>query len=233
MYVRGPIITASEATAAQRTFTFEAVDATDGFTPETAHTYAGAEVQVSKNGGAFATAAGVATQISTTGVFQFVAAVADVDTIGEALFRFADASSRTVLVACQIAAFDLNAALTSQTIADAFTETRTRTRRYVMEAGTIGDTIFDGSDTGRGVDVLQALRTVITVAGTFDSTSAQVQTCADPTAAVPAWINSGSALTSAGSVTVTGPVGAVRVVTSGGGGSAALTCTALIVEPRI
>lgn len=231
MFVRGPIITASEATAAQRTFTFEAVDATDGFTPETAHTYAGAEVQVSKNGGAFATAAGVATQISTTGVFTFVAAVADVDTIGEALFRFADASSRTVLVACQIAAFDLNVALTAQIIADAFTETRTRTRR-VSILNAVGGAVIDGAETCRGIEVLQALRTVIAVSGTFDSTSVQVQTNADP-AGGHAWVNSGSPVTANGQVTVTGPVGAVRAVTSGGGGSAALAITALIVEPRI
>lgn len=230
MYARGPIITASEATAAQRTFVFEAVDATDGFTPETAHTYAGAEVQVSKNGGAFATAGGVATHIAN-GVFQYVAAVADVDTIGEAVFRFADTAARPVYVACQIAAFDLNSALTAQAVADAFIETRTKTRRIPIVNATGGTTI-DGVETCRGVEVLQALRTVVSITGTWDSTSAQVQVNADP-AGGQAWVNSGSALTANGAVTVTGPVGAVRVVTSGGGGSAALVATALAVEPRI
>jgi hypothetical protein len=229
MNARGPIITVSEATAAQRTFTFEAVDATDGFTPETAHTYAGAEVQVSKNGGAFATAGGVATHIAN-GIFQYVAAVADVDTVGEALFRFADTAARPVYVSCQITAFDLNTALTAQTVADAVTDGRTKTRTISMAAAA-GDFIFDGADTGLGYMVDQAIKIVVTVTGTFDSTSCQVQTNADPVGG-QAWVNSGSAITAAGSVTITGPVGAIRLVTSGGGGTAALVATALVVEPR-
>jgi hypothetical protein len=229
MYIRGPILTQSEATAAQRTFTFEAVDATDGFTPETAHTYAGAEVQVSKNGGAFATSASVATHVAN-GVFQVVVAEADLDTLGEVLFRFADASSRTVYVACQVTAFDLNAALTATTVADAALDGRTKNRTIAMAAAA-GDFIFDGADTGLGYEVVQALSGVVTVTGTWDSATATLQVCADPRAAVPVWSTHGTPLTANGNITITAPVRAIRLVTSGGGGSTALVANAIVTEP--
>lgn len=231
MFQRGPQIVASEATAAQRTFTFEAVDATDGYTPETAHTYAGAEVQVSKNGGAFATAAGVATHVAN-GIFSFVADAADVDTIGEALFRFADASSRAVYVSCQVVALDPNVALTAATIATAVTARRT-VNRVIAMAAAAGDFIFDGADTGLGYDIAQAISGTVTVTGTWNGATATLQSCADPLATVPAWATHGTPLTADGTITITGPVKAIRLVSSAGGGSTALVANALVVEPRV
>lgn len=259
----GPKITQSEATAAQRTFHFHAVDATDGFTPETGHTYAAAgEAQVSKNGGAFADITGTVTQIGATGVFAVVASAADVDTIGTALFKFADATSRTVLVEVQVVAFDLNTALTAGGIADAvcdealsghttdgtvgealgFVETIDTTmdavaagstkNRAIAMAAAAGDFIFDGADTGLGYDVQQALSGTVAVTGTWDSATATLQSCADPTAGSPVWTTHGTPLTANGNITITGPVKAIRLVTSGGGGSTALTANAIVKEPR-
>lgn len=263
MFVQGPMFTQSEATAAQRTFTFFAVDVTDGITPELTLDYedAAADVQVSKNGGAFANAAGVVTEVAV-GIYQFVAAAADIDTLGEALFKFVDAAARTVHVRCQVVALDLNTALTAATIADAvcdealsghttdgsvgealgFVEamdtaidglstSRVKTRPISMAAAA-GDFIFDGADTGLGYDIEQALSGKVTVSGTWDSATATLQSCVDPQAAVPSWVTHGTPLTADGTITITAPIRAIRLVTSGGGGTTALVATALVVEPR-
>lgn len=263
MFERGPMITQSEATAAQRTFTFNAVDATDGFTAEPTLNYedAASDVQVSKNGAAFANAAGVVTELSA-GVYQFVAAAADVDTLGEALFKFVDAAARTVFVRCQVILLDLHTAITAAGIADAVCDEalsghttdgtvgealgfvegmdtildavnvgRTRNRSIAMAAAA-GDFIFDGADTGLGYDVDQATSGVVTVTGTWDSATATLQSCADPLAASPVWSTHGTPLTANGTITVTAPVKAIRLVTSGGGGTAALVANAIVVEPR-
>lgn len=103
--------TQSEATAAQRTFCFFAPDVTDGFTAETTLDYedAAADVQVSKNGGAFANATGVVTEVAA-GVYQYVAATAELDTIGTVVWKFVDAAARTVFCQAQVIALDLNTA---------------------------------------------------------------------------------------------------------------------------
>ncbi len=108
------IITKDEATAAQRTFTFLAVDITDGFTPETTLVYAGADCQISKNGGALGNLAGAVTEISA-GLYKVVLAAGDVDTLGTFLISFADAAARTVYVQGQVVAFDLNTATVALT----------------------------------------------------------------------------------------------------------------------
>ena len=103
--------TQSEATAAQRTFCFFAPDVTDGFTPEPTLNYedAAADVQVSKNGGAFANATGVVTEVAV-GVYQYVAATAELDTLGTVIWKFVDAAARTVFAQAQVIALDLNVA---------------------------------------------------------------------------------------------------------------------------
>ncbi len=103
--------TQSEATAAQRTFQFFAPDVTDGFTAEPTLDYedAASDVQVSKNGGAFANATGVVTEVSD-GVYQYVAATAELDTLGTVVWKFVDAAARVVFAQAQVIALDLNVA---------------------------------------------------------------------------------------------------------------------------
>lgn len=102
--------TQSEATAAQRTFCFPAVDATDGITEEAGLTYAGADCLISKNGAAFGNLAGTVTEIGSTGVYQVVLAAGDLDTLGTAIIKFIDAAARDVWVTLQVIAMDLNVA---------------------------------------------------------------------------------------------------------------------------
>lgn len=96
----------SQATAALRTFTFLAVDVTDGFTPEPGLVYAGADNKISKNGGAQANLAGVVTEIAV-GLYQVVLAAGDLDTLGTVVISFADAAARTVYVTLQVILMDL------------------------------------------------------------------------------------------------------------------------------
>jgi hypothetical protein len=102
--------TKDEATAAQRTFSIVAVDATDGLTLEPGLTYAGADNTISKNGGAFGNLAGTVTEIASTGVYKVELAAGDVDTLGTAIVKFVDAAARTIWVTFQVIALDLNVA---------------------------------------------------------------------------------------------------------------------------
>ena len=209
MFLSGPIITQSEATAAQRTFTFNAVDATDGYTAETGLTFATSNAQVSKNGAAFGNMTGTVTELAN-GVYVVAASAADCDTVGEALFKFVNAACRNVFVRCQISLFDNNVALTSQGVADA---AGLVSKNLKPRAIAMGSLAANGSTAG--FDVTAAYQTIITVTGTWGGGSLQVQTCADPTATVPVWSSSGSPLTANGSVTVAGPVKVVRATLSG------------------
>lgn len=110
------LFTKDEATAAQRTFVFFAPDATDGFTAEPGLTYAGADNQISKNGGAFGNLAGAVTEIAG-GFYQVVLDAADLDTLGTFVITFADAAARTVQVCGQVIALDLNTATVALTAA--------------------------------------------------------------------------------------------------------------------
>lgn len=76
----------SESTAARRTFYFTATNTADG----SAYTGAlsGADLKISKAGGAEANSAGTATHIAT-GLFKYEAAVGECDTLGELCLRIA------------------------------------------------------------------------------------------------------------------------------------------------
>lgn len=95
----------------------------------------------------------------------------------------------------------------------------------------MGARTTDGNFTA--ISAKDASTVIVTVAGTWNGASAQVQVCPDPAATVPVWIASGSALTANGSVTVTGPTMAVRVALSSSGGSTSLTSTAVVAVPRV
>lgn len=228
------MFTKDEATAAERTFSFLAVDVTDGFTPETGLTYAGADCQISKNGGAQGNLAGAVTEIAA-GLYKVVLAAGDVDTLGTFVISFADAAARTTYVQGQVVALDLNVAtvnpgadgITAATIAaDVVTELQAglataaaveaitlATRTVTKSLGTVTDTAGDGADNDDGdlvaTSTLDAIDVTFELSGTFGGATATVQTTQDPAAAVPVWTDyddtaNDNPLTAAGSVIVAG-----------------------------
>jgi hypothetical protein len=80
------LIKQSEATAARRTIYFTAVNTAD----DSAYTstLSGADIRISKAGGAEANSAGTATHIAT-GLFKYVFDAGEVDTLGETSLRLA------------------------------------------------------------------------------------------------------------------------------------------------
>jgi hypothetical protein len=76
----------NEATAARRRWFFACVDDTDGKTPETGLSFSGAELQISKNGAAFASFGGSATELSD-GLYYYEATAAELDTLGLLVFK--------------------------------------------------------------------------------------------------------------------------------------------------
>lgn len=96
----------SEATAAQRRIFFQAVDATDGISAETAQTGTGF---FSKNGAAPAASSGSITELSATnmpGRYYIEATAAEVDTLGIIEFRFKAAATAEVVVRAQVVPYD-------------------------------------------------------------------------------------------------------------------------------
>ncbi len=94
-----------ESTAARRRMFFYLVDATDGLTEEPGITIAGADLQISKNGGTFANMAGTVTELAN-GVYYYEFTAGELDTLGPLGIRIADASSRTRFIECQVVAYD-------------------------------------------------------------------------------------------------------------------------------
>lgn len=230
----------SEATAAQRTRTFLAVDATDGITPETGLDYedAAADVQISKNGGAFANATGVVTELAV-GVYQYVFAAAELDTLGEVLVKFVDAAARTVLASVQVVAADLNVPLATSTELSAVATDVDNIEAATPALRTSGPHAM-GTRTTNGsftpLSMAHAYDCDITITGTFNGATVTIEVCEDVTAAVPVWstYDDGSGpnpLTAAGVVRVSGPHSGVRATLSSAGGSTNLTAVATMRSP--
>lgn len=100
------LILLSESTAARRRLPFACVDETDGKTPETGLTFAAGELQLSKNGAAFANAAGTVTELSD-GAYHYEATAAELDTVGFLLLKVEKTGVRLVLqLAAQVVATD-------------------------------------------------------------------------------------------------------------------------------
>lgn len=83
----------SETTAALRRIPVYLVDAVDGVTPQTGLTFLAAEVQLSKNGGAFANAAGAVTEVGS-GAYYYQATQAETDTLGYLMIKIAKTGVR-------------------------------------------------------------------------------------------------------------------------------------------
>src|SRR5689334_3532194 len=87
----------SEGTSAQRRWFFACVDDTDGKTPETGLTFSGGELQISKNGAAFANFAGSASEL-TDGLYYYEATAGELDTLGAVGFKVEKSGVRLVLM---------------------------------------------------------------------------------------------------------------------------------------
>lgn len=248
------VFTVSEATAAEATCLFFLTNSADG-TPATAKTISGADFKISKNGAAFGNATGTVTEISL-GWYKMVFAAGDLDTAGDLACELSvEAGVDPIHCVHRVQAFDQNAAKAAATVAAGDMATDSVTAAAVkadavtkLQAGlataanvaavthkvrnttyALG-TIAGASGNSSGASMKDCTSAVVTVTGTFGGGTATVQQCADPQAASPVWVNTASTLTSDGSVTITGPVNAIRVALTGATG-ASVVCTAEISKP--
>ena len=224
-----------QATAGLATWTFHAVNSADS-TDATGKTFV---LTISKAGAAFASPnGGTAVTELANGGYKVVHNAADFDTLGVLAARLTSAGVDTVNAVHQVIALNTavatvdpsSAGVTSiqsglATHADVTAiSVPSATKTFAM--GTIA---ADGPSSG--VSCNKALAVTLTATGTFGGGTVQVQTCADPTAASPVWVNvSGATLTSNGSKAVTLPAGAVRWNMSGST-SPSVVCTATITYP--
>lgn len=204
--------TQSEATAAQATWMFHLVksaDSTDatGLVPV---------MTISKAGAAFgAPNGGTAITELTNGWYKVVHNAADLDTLGALGVRIAVATADTLNVVHEVRALDQNVATINPASGgiDAGSFTAAALAAISVPLITVNKSV--GPTTTATADIAISMKSAVDctvqVTGTFGGGSAQVQTTEDPTVTVPVWTNSGAALTSNGSVVVTGPHNAVRV----------------------
>jgi len=147
------LIKQSEATAARRTVYFTAVE-TDDTTYES--TLAGADIRISKAGGAEADSLGTATHIAT-GLFKYVMDVSECDTLGEVSIRLAKTGVYNDVRVINIVGFDPNSA-TSLGLSnlDATVSSRLAAATYQDL-----DDLLDGADSVEtGLTLRQALRLI-------------------------------------------------------------------------
>jgi hypothetical protein len=209
-------ITQSEATAAQRTIEVHLVATAD----QTNVTGIVPVVTLSKAGGAFAAMAGAITEL-TFGWYKIVLAAADCDTIGVLAIRVTGTGADDANGGLEVEALDVNAAsvavgsvaagainaaaLAADAIAALSAPLEVVTKSYALVA--------NGTP---AISMKGAQDAFVDLSGTYGGGSAQVQTCEDPTVAVPVWTNSGAAQTSGTQrIQVVGPHSAVRVSFTG------------------
>lgn len=143
----------SESTAARRTFYFTATNTADG----SAYTGAlsGADLKISKAGGAEASSAGTATHIAT-GLFKYEATSSECDTLGELCLRVAKAGLYNDVRVKTVVPWDpFNASSLGLTNIDAPISTRS-----TLTAAALLD-LADGIETG--LTPRQALRLIASV----------------------------------------------------------------------
>ncbi|MCC6567030.1 MAG: hypothetical protein IT298_14825 [Chloroflexi bacterium] len=143
----------SESTAARRTFYFTATNTADG----SAYTGAlsGADLKISKAGGAEASSAGTATHIAT-GLFKYEATSSECDTLGELCLRVAKAGLYNDVRVKTVVPWDpYSASSLGLSNLDAAVSTRS-----TLTAATLLD-LADGIETG--LTPRQALRLIASV----------------------------------------------------------------------
>lgn len=98
----------SEATAALRRWFFVCVQDADGKTPMTSQTFTGAEIQLSKAGGAFASFAGTYTELAS-GMYYYEATATELNTLGIIGFKVNKSGVRLVnMQPAQVVGYDPN-----------------------------------------------------------------------------------------------------------------------------
>lgn len=143
----------SESTAARRTFYFTATNTAD----DSAYTGAlsGADLKISKAGGAEASSAGTATHIAT-GLFKYEATAGECDTLGELCLRVAKSGLYNDVRVKTVVPWDpFNASSLGLSNLDAAVSTRS-----TLTAATLLD-LADGIETG--LTPRQALRLIASV----------------------------------------------------------------------
>lgn len=99
----------SESVAARRILPIKMVDLTDGYSPKTGITVT---VQIRKNNGAWASAAGTVSEpASGNGSYDYAATAGEMDTVGNLEYRATGTACRPFEGLCDIRAQDPNAAL--------------------------------------------------------------------------------------------------------------------------
>jgi hypothetical protein len=244
------VFTQSTAAGAKTTWLFHlavAADGTDavGLTPV---------VTISKAGAAFGAAGGVVSEISG-GWYKIAFTATDLSTLGALGVHVAVATADSINMVHQVIALDHYTAtvnpgaggITAASFAadavdanalkaDAVTEIQAGLATHAdvvavtapsfTKTVALGTLAADGASTG--ISGNKALALTLTATGTFGGGTMQVQICANPSAAVPVWVNvAGATLASNGTKTVTLPVGAARWNLSGST-SPSIVCTATV-----
>lgn len=99
----------SESTAARRQIYFVAKDVNNPSQPKTGITWAAADIQVSKNGGAAANSAGTVTEVDSTnfpGLYYYQATSTEVNTLGSILLNFKNTAMVAQIQEITIVAYD-------------------------------------------------------------------------------------------------------------------------------
>ncbi len=97
------IFAQNEGTASRRVTVFKLVDRGDNLTPETGVVLAAAEIQVSKNAGAFVNAAGGVVEVGG-GFYTYSYTVSELDTRGPLLLKIDDAAAAILVVQSEVKA---------------------------------------------------------------------------------------------------------------------------------
>lgn len=142
----------NETSAARRRVIFDAVDATDGVTPETGLTWAAGEIRLSRNGGTEANHTGTVTELAGgTYLYEFTAA--EVDTLGVLQLRTAKSGVRGARFRYQVVAFDpYSATNLGLSNVDVVLSTRLALSSYENSDALLAKAVWPG------LTVLQALR---------------------------------------------------------------------------
>lgn len=216
--------TKDEATAGDRTWLFYLSNTADG-SPATGKAIAGSDFRISKDGAAFANAAGAVTEVSL-GWYKMVFAAADLDTIGALACELSvEAGVDPLRVVHQVTLFDATVATAippdgGLTLAKFDAAAQAALQTPLITATT--PVAVTGATSDAAISMKNAIDITITATGTWAGATLQPQVCEDPTAGVPVWTNSGASLNADGSKTITGPHNAVRAHVTGGGGGTAL-----------
>ncbi len=250
------IFTKSQATAGKRTWLFYLTNSADG-TPATGKTIAGADVLLSKAGGALGNATGVVTEL-TGGWYKLVFSTGDLDTEGPLGIHITESGCDAVVAGVQVSVLDLMTAtvnpgadgITAATIAaDAFgaselaagaaTEinsglaTAAAVAALAVGQRTVSKTfgalaVLNGAESNY-LGMENAIDMVVTLAGTWDSSTVTLYTSENPAADTPVWtaVPSG-AKTADAVVTIAGPHLAVKATMTSPGAGSSVVVTGLL-----